>query len=133
MFNPDPKKKRKKKRKKSIPKKIVLAVFKRDNYTCQYCPRVYSKHDHALHCHHIVHTSQGGKDTIKNLNSCCWVCHADHGEVSRIDRERIMLGAAKYCAKSFHSVEKTFKEDFHKALKEHIGEICKPILNKQKN
>lgn len=78
--------KKKKKRRKFIPKAIVTAVFERDTFTCQYCGDQHIRDSHSLHCHHIIRTSQGGETTINNLNACCWICHYDHGEISKIDK-----------------------------------------------
>jgi len=58
-----------------IPKKIVLQVFERDEYRCKYCHQQQPPEQHSFHCHHVIHKSQGGKDTLDNLKTTCWRCH----------------------------------------------------------
>ncbi len=75
----------------SIPKKVVLAVFERDSYECQYnvsdqCVGTQPEQGHCLHAHHVIHKSQGGPDTIENLKTCCAFCHHEHGAVSKKDK-----------------------------------------------
>ena len=71
--NPKPKKKTKKS--KAIPKKIVKAVFARDNYTCQKCFQQQQREQHSLQLHHVKYKSQGGKESMDNLITICWSCH----------------------------------------------------------
>lgn len=73
-----------------IPKKIVKAVFERDNYCCQYCNQQQPPEQHSLHCHHVKHKSQGGLDTLENLKTACWKCHGDHGKISEIDKNGLI-------------------------------------------
>ena len=61
--------------------KTALRIFQRDNFTCQYCGRQYPPEQAPLHKHHRVFTSQGGKDDLDNLATCCWECHHNHGEL----------------------------------------------------
>ncbi len=52
-------------------KRISKAVFKRDNYTCQYCGKVGGK----LEVDHIFPFSKGGSDSLDNLTTSCQKCN----------------------------------------------------------
>ena len=43
----------------------------RDSYQCKYCGQKNTR----LEAHHIIYTSQGGKDTLDNLITLCTLCH----------------------------------------------------------
>lgn len=59
----------------AIPKKIVKAVFERDDYTCRFCHQQQPPEQHSLHCHHKIYKSQGGQDIESNLQTVCYWCH----------------------------------------------------------
>ena len=61
--------------------KLAIEIFTRDNFMCCYCGRIFSEDQPPLHLHRRVFGSQGGKYDKKNLASCCWECHADHGSL----------------------------------------------------
>ena len=46
-------------------------VFKRDNFTCQYCGAKPRK----LHCDHILPVSRGGSNDLSNLTTACQSCN----------------------------------------------------------
>lgn len=50
-------------------------VFKRDNFTCQYCGSRGGK----LECDHIVPVSKGGSHEIWNLTTACFKCNRAKG------------------------------------------------------
>ena len=50
---------------------LRLAVFERDNYTCQSCG---SKHN--LQCHHITY-KQLGDESLHHLTTLCGTCHTN--------------------------------------------------------
>jgi hypothetical protein len=52
-------------------KRISREVFKRDNYTCQYCGIVGGK----LEVDHIIAFSKGGNDDMSNLTTSCLKCN----------------------------------------------------------
>ena len=55
-------------------RRLVEAVKRRDQYTCQACGRVTEEGD----CDHIVPESKGGKTEMGNLQWLCRApCHAD--------------------------------------------------------
>ena len=55
-------------------RKVCAEVDKRDAKVCRVC-RIWD--GGALHHHHIVFRSQGGKDTTENLITVCAQCHED--------------------------------------------------------
>jgi len=48
-------------------------IFKRDDFTCQYCGR--RSPEVVLELDHIVPVCQGGSDDPINLLTCCWDCN----------------------------------------------------------
>ncbi|MFY8160155.1 MAG: HNH endonuclease [Candidatus Kapaibacteriota bacterium] len=51
-------------------------VFKRDQYTCQYC----NSNNHLLTVDHIIPKSKGGLDTWENLITACFRCNNKKGD-----------------------------------------------------
>lgn len=51
--------------------RIIKEVFKRDNYTCQYCGQIGGK----LEADHINPFSKGGSDEMSNLITSCRKCN----------------------------------------------------------
>jgi len=75
-MSPNPKTYQKKKTRRKIPPAVVQFVLEREDYTCEYCGKGYPPEEgHALHCHHVIKTSQGGRDNPDNLRLLCWACH----------------------------------------------------------
>ena len=62
---------------KAISKKIRFEVFKRDQFTCQYCGRTVP--DVILHVDHIQPVSKGGTNDILNLVTSCRDCNLGKG------------------------------------------------------
>lgn len=64
---------------KSISKKIRFEVFKRDNFTCQYCsskpPKV------SLEIDHLLPVCKRGTNHIDNLITACFDCNRGKGGV----------------------------------------------------
>lgn len=58
---------------KPISKKIRFEVFKRDNFTCQYCGKTPPQT--TLEVDHIQPVSKGGTDDINNLTTSCFDCN----------------------------------------------------------
>jgi len=48
-------------------------VFKRDDFTCQYCGK--KSPDVVLEADHIVPVCEGGSDDVINLRTSCWDCN----------------------------------------------------------
>ncbi len=64
----------------AVSKRVRFEVFKRDQFTCQYC----GGHPPAavLHVDHIVAVAQGGGNDIDNLTTACSGCNPGKGAVS---------------------------------------------------
>lgn len=64
-----------------LPKRHVrfsrLNIYARDRNTCQYCGRVYPKHE--LNLDHVVPRSQGGTSNWENIVCCCLACNRIKG------------------------------------------------------
>ena len=54
-----------------LDENLRMATLMRDRYQCQHCGRKNTR----LEAHHIIYTSQGGKDTLSNLITLCTKCH----------------------------------------------------------
>lgn len=54
-------------------------VFKRDDFTCQYCGR--KSPAVVLEVDHIVPRREGGADDVVNLRTSCWECN--HGKADK--------------------------------------------------
>lgn len=52
-------------------------VFKRDQFTCQYCGR--KTPEVVLEVDHVIPVSSGGLNDIKNLVTSCWECNRGKG------------------------------------------------------
>lgn len=67
------------KKRKSISKRMRFEVFKRDNFTCQYCsakpPKV------PLELDHIVPVSKDGKNSMDNLITACFDCNRGKSDI----------------------------------------------------
>lgn len=50
---------------------IRSRIFKRDNYTCQYC----GEHGKKLECDHVIPVSRGGSHADENLVTACFACN----------------------------------------------------------
>jgi hypothetical protein len=60
----------------AISVRTRFEVFKRDDFTCQYCGR--KSPDVVLEVDHIVPVCEGGTDDPINLRTSCWDCN--HGK-----------------------------------------------------
>jgi hypothetical protein len=64
-------------KKRGIPGEVYLAVFKRDNFTCQYCGFMGNTFEKwaFLQMDHFIPKSKGGRDDPENLVTSCFVCN----------------------------------------------------------
>lgn len=81
---------------KPISKKMRFEVFKRDNFTCQYCGR--HAPDVVLECDHIKPVFDGGKNTLLNLVTSCMECNRGKGkrrlsDTSEVDKQFEQIAA----------------------------------------
>lgn len=63
----------------ALSKRLRFEVFKRDNFTCQYCGA--KPPDTVLEVDHVHPRSLGGRDLIENLKTACWNCNRGKGAV----------------------------------------------------
>lgn len=54
-------------------------IFKRDNFTCVYCP---CDDKRKLTIDHVIPKSRGGKDTWENLVTACFDCNQEKDDLS---------------------------------------------------
>jgi len=65
-------------KRKPLSKKVRFEVFKRDNFTCQYCGR--SSPEVILEVDHIKPIKEGGTNNISNLITSCRDCNRGKGK-----------------------------------------------------
>lgn len=65
---------KKKSKRKALSQKTRFEVFKRDQFTCQYCGR--KAPDVVLQVDHIIPVAKGGKNEILNLVTSCVDCNS---------------------------------------------------------
>lgn len=63
----------------AISVRTRFEVFKRDDFTCQYCGR--KSPDVVLEADHIVPVCDNGTDDVINLRTSCWECN--HGKAGK--------------------------------------------------
>jgi len=62
-------------------------IFRRDNYTCQYC----GVHTHNLTVDHVVPRTRGGTHTWENLVSACPACNRRKGGKTLAEAKMTLL------------------------------------------
>lgn len=72
---------------KPISKKLRFEVFKRDNFTCQYCGRMAP--DVILEIDHIIPVANGGVNDILNLITSCMDCNRGKGKRKLSENEEL--------------------------------------------
>ena len=65
------------KRSRTISASVRFEVFRRDNFTCQYCGR--SAPEVKLQVDHVIPFSTGGSNNISNLRTACQECNIGKG------------------------------------------------------
>jgi CRISPR/Cas system Type II protein with McrA/HNH and RuvC-like nuclease domain len=81
-------------KRRKLSKKIRFEVFKRDNFTCQYCGR--KAPDVVLEVDHVNPVAKGGTNNIMNLITSCVECNKGKGkdvlsENQTLEKERKQL------------------------------------------
>ena len=66
--------------------KLRFEIFKRDNFTCQYCGRNVKDDKIKIHADHIIPKIKGGKNIPKNLITSCEECNLGKGDVLLTER-----------------------------------------------
>lgn len=74
-------------KRKTLSKKTRFEVFKRDNFTCQYCGRTAP--DVVLEIDHIKPIKDGGENDILNLITACFDCNRGKGKRKLSQNEEI--------------------------------------------
>lgn len=74
----------------SVTKRQRFDVFKRDDFTCQYCGRTVP--EVVLECDHIIPKKEGGTDQNENLVTSCFDCNRGKGKNPLSEKkQRIIL------------------------------------------
>jgi len=76
-------------KRKSLSNKTRIEVFKRDNFTCQYCGRKVP--EVTLNCDHIEPVSKGGTNDLLNLITSCEQCNNGKGATRLNDNTVVTL------------------------------------------
>lgn len=63
----------------AVTKRLRFDVFKRDQFTCQYCGRKPPMV--ILEADHVIPVAEGGPDEIENLVTACFDCNRGKGAV----------------------------------------------------
>jgi len=87
-----------KRKRKSISKTTRFEVFKRDNFTCQYCG--ISGADVLLEIDHMVPVKEGGDNSILNLLTACKDCNGGKG--ARLLSDNTILNKNRKQMKELH-------------------------------
>lgn len=61
--------------------RLRFEIFKRDNFTCQYCGRNVKEDKIKLHCDHIHPNNKGGLFVANNLITSCEECNLGKKDV----------------------------------------------------
>jgi 5-methylcytosine-specific restriction endonuclease McrA len=61
--------------------RLRFEVFKRDNFTCQYCGRNVKDDKIKLHTDHIIPENEGGKTIFSNLVTSCKECNLGKSDI----------------------------------------------------
>ncbi len=77
--------------------KLRFEIFKRDNFTCQYCGRNVREDGIKLNIDHIIPISKGGKTIVSNLVTSCKECNAGKTDclLSNIELKKYPLVSQK--------------------------------------
>ncbi len=79
--------------------RLRFEIFKRDNFTCQYCGRNVKEDKIKLHCDHIHPKIKGGHFIANNLITSCEECN--------LGKKDVLLG--KKCLIQSHRAAKNFE------------------------
>lgn len=118
---------------KSFSKKERFEIFKRDNFTCQYCGR--EAPDVILELDHIKPLAKGGSNDITNLITSCFDCNrgkgprelSDHSEIKKQKDELDKLNERRKQLEMLSEWRRdllNLKEDKVETLAEYWRELC---------
>lgn len=98
-------------RRKGISKRVRFEVFKRDNWSCQYCgsqsPNV------KLHVDHITPVSKGGTNDLENLTTSCIDCNLGKGARELDDDSAVRARSAELEANELARQQLAAMRDWH--------------------
>lgn len=103
---------------KTLSKKLRFEIFKRDQFTCQYCgnhpPNV------ILECDHIQPHSKGGKDVESNLITSCFACNRGKSNslleqvLPSIDEKKIQANEKHEQLKAYQRLQRLIEKRLNK-------------------
>lgn len=108
----------------TVSLKLRFEVFKRDNFTCQYCgcktPEV------ILELEHIIPLSKGGTDDLDNLTTSCFECNRGKGaslldtilKDKDIHDETILLAEREFQLAEYNHMKKKIRDRESKEIEE---------------
>lgn len=97
-------------------KKIRFDVFKRDNFTCQYCGRTPPAV--VLELDHVIPKGKGGPDTIDNYITACFDCNRGKGKhtldttIPGVDERIKLLKEKRLQLKAFNRLIEKQEQEF---------------------
>jgi hypothetical protein len=115
----------------TVSLKLRFEVFKRDDFTCQYCGR--KTPEVILELEHIIPLSKGGTDELDNLTTSCFECNRGKG-ASLLDTilkdrdihdETILLAEREFQLNEYNYLKKKIRDRENKEieeLKKHFAE-----------
>lgn len=115
---------------KTITKKLRFEIFKRDNFTCQYCGK--SAPEVVLEVDHINPVANGGDNDILNLVTSCYDCNRGKGARELTDNQ--MLEKQKEQLKELNEKRNQlkmmvkWKEELSKLEDEQVDE-CEKLMS----
>ena len=110
----------------SVSLKLRFEVFKRDNFTCQYCGR--KTPEVILELEHVIPLSKGGTDEFDNLTTSCFECNRGKGKSlldtvlkdRDIHEETILLAEREFQLAEYNHLKKKIRERENKEITELI-------------
>ena len=111
---------------KAISKKLRFEVFKRDNFTCQYCGA--QAPDVVLHLDHINPVAGGGGNDILNLVTSCEPCNLGKGARELDDHSTLAKQRAQLAELNSRSEQLEMMVQWREGLSE-IDELEIDALN----
>lgn len=119
-------------KRETISKKIRFEVFKRDNFTCQYCGRMAP--DVVLEIDHINPIDNGGDNDIMNLITSCFECNRGKGKRklsvnTELKKQQEQLKFLNKKRQQFEMMLE-WKKELSKFEDEQVNKIVEIFLNK---
>jgi hypothetical protein len=110
----------------SVSLKLRFEVFKRDNFTCQYCGR--KTPEVILELEHVIPLVKGGTDDFDNLTTSCFECNRGKGKNlldtvlkdKDIHDETILLAEREFQLAEYNHLKKKIRERENKEIEELI-------------